>query len=111
MGSDLDTGARRHRDRSTGPRWSVVAIAVGVVAALCVAFVRNDLLRVQYGLARALNETRQLERDRKISLAQVRALRDPARLVKLAADRGFVRPARLVDLPAAPPTPAGGMRR
>ncbi|MDJ0870030.1 MAG: hypothetical protein QNK03_28325 [Myxococcota bacterium] len=105
-----DVADRRARDHG-GPlqhshrRWLALALAAGVVAALGVAAMRNDLRRVQYGLAQALDETRALERERNAALARVRAQRDPTRLARVARERGFVRPERIVDLPAPPPRP------
>ncbi|MDJ0849364.1 MAG: hypothetical protein QNK04_13405 [Myxococcota bacterium] len=106
VGTDV---ARRHRDRrgadghAPGRRWLLLALAAGVVAALGVAAMRNDLRRVQYGLGQALDETRALERERNAALARVRTQRDPARLARVAKERGFVRPERIIDLPAPPP--------
>ncbi len=97
--------ARRRPTTAAQTRWIAACIAAGVVAALGVVAMRNDLLRVQYGLARALEETRSLERERNAALARVREQRDPARLAQLARERGFVRPERIVDLPALPPAP------
>jgi len=39
---------------------------------------------------------------RRQALARVRELRDPARLSRVAAERGFQRPKRIVDLPSPP---------
>jgi hypothetical protein len=91
-------------------RGLLAALAIGLLGALGVAAMRNDLLRVQYGLAAALDETQALERERNASLARVHALRDPAHLRRLAGERGFVRPARIVDLPAPPPQRGSGGR-
>jgi hypothetical protein len=84
-------------------RWLPLAAALALLAALCVAALRVDQIRVGYGLAQALEEEKALLDQRREALARLRALRDPARLASLAAQQGFVRPARIVDLPAAAP--------
>jgi hypothetical protein len=74
-----------------------------LLAALAVAALRVDLIRVRYGLADALSAEKTLLQERSEALAAMRTLRDPARLARLAARRGFVRPTRIVDLSPAPP--------
>jgi hypothetical protein len=79
------------------------ALSIAVLAALGVAALRVDLIRVRYGLADAVRQERALLEERRAVLAQVRALREPSRLAKLAKQRGFVRPERIRTLmpPAA----------
>jgi hypothetical protein len=94
------------RPRRSGrrlPRWLPLAAALALLAALCVAALRVDQIRVGYGLAQALEEEKALLDQRREALARLRALRDPARLASLAARHGLVRPARIVDLPPAAP--------
>ena len=74
------------------------AITIAVVAALGVAALRVDLIRVRYGLADAVRQERALLDERRAVLAEVRALREPSRLAKLAKERGFVRPERIRTL-------------
>ncbi len=76
---------------------AAVAIGLSIVA------LRNDLIRMRYGLAAAMQEERDLLQERRELTARVRALRDPARLARLARKRGFVRPDRVIEL-----EPAGG---
>jgi len=71
---------------------AAVAIGLGIVA------LRNDLIRMRYGLTAAMQEERDLLQERRELTARVRALRDPARLVRLARERGFVRPDRVFEL-------------
>jgi hypothetical protein len=86
-------------------RIAPVAIAIAVVAALGVAALRIDLIRVRYGLASAVRQERALLEERREVLAEVRELREPSRLAKLAKQRGFVRPDRIRTL--APTTNEG----
>lgn len=100
VGSDLA------RPRALGPRRRrllPVALAVALLAALTVAALRIDLIRVRYGLGDALRQEKALLEEHRQALARLRALRDPARLGRLAADRGLGRPDRLIELPARAP--------
>jgi len=94
------------REQRRLPRWVPIAIALGLLAGLAIAALRVDLIRARYGLAESLERERALLEERRSVLAEVRSLRDPARLARIAEGRGFGRPARIVDLPVAPPTPA-----
>jgi hypothetical protein len=104
-GAKASKAPRRHL-----PRWAPVAIAACLLAALSVAALRVDLIRLRYGLARALERERALLEERRDLLATMGGLRDPSRLARAAQERGFVRPKRIVDLPQAPPVPAAGAR-
>lgn len=84
------------------PRWLPLAVAAGLLAALSVAALRVDMIRLRYGLAQALEQEKSLLEERRTMLASVRALRDPARLARAAEKRGFQRPTDILDLPAAP---------
>ncbi|MBW2269047.1 MAG: hypothetical protein JRH16_10740 [Deltaproteobacteria bacterium] len=89
---------------STLRRIAPAIIGISLVCALGVVAVRVDLIRVRYGLANAVRQERALLEERRGVLAEVRALREPSRLAKLARERGFVRPARIRTL--APPKDA-----
>ena len=92
-------------------RIAPAAITIGVVCALGVAALRVDLIRVRYGLADAVRQERALLEERRAVLAEVRALREPSRLAKLARERGFVRPERVRTLaPAAAATATAAPR-
>ena len=80
-----------------------LAVGIALLAALAVAALRVDLIRVRYGLADAVRQERALLEERRAMLAEVRALRDPQRLSQLAVEQGFVRPTRIRALPSAPP--------
>jgi hypothetical protein len=72
-----------------------VAIGLGLVS------LRNDLIRMRYGLSAAIQEERELLQTQRELTARVRALRDPARLARLARERGFARPERVYEREAA----------
>jgi hypothetical protein len=61
---------------------------------------------MRYGLSAAMKEERELLEERRELTARVRALRDPARLSRLAEERGFIRPERVVKV-----EPPGGEPR
>jgi hypothetical protein len=78
-----------------------LALATALVAALAIAALRVDLIRVRYGLADALEAEKVLLQERREALAALSARRDPARLAPLAARRGLVRPTKILELPVA----------
>lgn len=82
------------RERRTLP----LLVAGVVLAALALAALRIDLIRVRYGLAEAVSEQKALLEERRTLVARVRTLRDPARLARLARERGFVQPERVIEL-------------
>jgi hypothetical protein len=73
-----------------------------LLAGFALAALRTDLIRIRYGLARAMREERDLFEENRSLTARVRSLRDPARLGRIAHERGFVRPERVIELPIAP---------
>jgi hypothetical protein len=91
--------------RSSGGAWrrALPALLAGVLlAALALAALRVDLIRVRYGLGQAMQEEKELlERDRTLR-AQVGSLRDPIRLARLAPRYGLDRPARVLEIPLGP---------
>jgi hypothetical protein len=74
-------------------------IALGtIVAALLLVTLRVEILRLRYALAEVASEEQALlERSRRTTV-RVRELRDPARLRRLATERGFGRPARVMSV-------------
>lgn len=91
--------------RLVASRPTLFAVLVGLLAAgLTLASLRVDLIRVRYALADALASEAALRTERAELLAEVRRLRDPARLGALAAKAGLARPERVIEL-AAPETP------
>jgi hypothetical protein len=79
------------------------ALLAGVLlAALALAALRVDLIRVRYGLGQAMQEEKELlEQDRTLR-ARVGSLRDPIRLARLAPRYGLARPARVLELSVGP---------
>jgi hypothetical protein len=74
-----------------------------LAAALMVASLRVSILRLRYQLSAAVSEeTQLLERQRAVTV-ELRELRNPTRLRKLATELGFARPERVIQLsiPAA----------
>ena len=99
VGRDL---ARRGTPAGRRRRLLGLALAIFLPAALAVAALRIDLIRVRYGLADALHEEKALLEEQRKARAELGARRDPARLARLAPRHGLVRPRRIIDLPAAP---------
>ena len=95
---DFAAGPRRGRVilRAAVPTLVGVAVAVG----LAMVALRNDLIRIRYALTAAMREERDLLQQRRELTAQVRALRDPARLGRIAREQGFVRPERVLEIEA-----------
>jgi hypothetical protein len=96
-----DFASRRAAGRPLGR--ALAALLAGVVlAALALAALRVDLIRVRYGLGAAMEEEKQLLEQHRALRARVGSLRDPIRLARLAPRHGLVRPARVLELPAHP---------
>ncbi len=81
-------------------------VAAAVIVGLAVVALRNDLIRMRYALTATLQQERELLQERRELTAHVRALRDPARLARVAEQRGFARPERVFE-----PEPAGDAPR
>jgi hypothetical protein len=98
VGRDLVNDAPRRRI----PLWLIPGIVVGgVFAALAIAHVRVELIGQGYKRYSAVERLQALEEEKRILTAQVRELRDPARLAKMAREMGLSRPDRVIAL--APP--------
>jgi hypothetical protein len=81
------------------------AFAGLLLAALALAALRNDLIRVRYGLAEAMREEKRLVDLQRDLTADLRRLRHPARLRESAEAQGFAAPERALDLrPRVPAT-------
>jgi hypothetical protein len=97
---------------ASGSRWTgsrlrrqLPALLVGgLLAALALAALRVDLIRVRYALGEAMKEEQTLLDERARLIADVRELRDPSRLAELAARMGFERPERVIEAPGSAPT-------
>jgi|GEM_PF-3055499 len=104
VGRDFAEAPRRARSRAR----LRLPIAIGAMAAaLLLVTLRVHILRVRYALAEVASEEQALLEAKRRLTVRVRELRDPARLRKLAAERGFARPERVlaIALPAAPDAP------
>ncbi len=69
-----------------------------LVAALVLAALRIDLLRVRYGLAQAVKQEKVLLEERRSLEAEREALRAPGRLADIAGEAGLTRPRQILRL-------------
>ena len=69
-----------------------------LIAALGLAALRVDIIRLRYGLATAIAEEDRLRDERSRFIAKVGQLRDPARLREFAARLDLAAPNRVIDL-------------
>ena len=91
---DSKRAPRNRRSRMWAP-WIVAALG----AALLLSALRIDLIRIRYGLARAVTtEQSLLEKKRELTVA-MRQIRNPESLAEKARTLGFVRPEQLIVLP------------
>jgi hypothetical protein len=98
VGRDLAKDAPHRRI----PIWMIPGIVVGAVfAALAIVHVRVELIDQGYKRYSAVERIQALEEEKQSLTAQVRELRDPTRLTKLAREMGLSRPDRVIAL--APP--------
>ena len=95
IGRDLAAVPLRSSSRG---RLLPLALVGTLIAALGLAALRNDLIRQRYELAEVMKTEKKLLDQKRLLTARVGRLRDPARLARLAAERGFVRPERLIDV-------------
>ena len=103
-GSDLarvrQIGRRRGR--------AFPALLVGaLIAALFLAALRVDLIRMRYGLGAAMSEEKRLLEEQRELTAELRRLRDPLRLARLSRRLGLARPERVIELPPVSAATAG----
>ncbi len=98
IGRDLAKDAPHRRI----PIWMIPGIVIGAVfAALAIVHVRVELIDQGYKRYSAVERIQALEEEKQSLTAQVRELRDPTRLTKLAREMGLSRPDRVIAL--APP--------
>jgi len=89
------------RPRDGGQRTlPLIPITLGVfIAYIGLVALRGEIQRLAYELGASVQTEQQLlERERAAQVA-VRRLRDPRRLLEIAAARGFVVPERVISLP------------
>jgi hypothetical protein len=106
VGADVARGSQRSGRRN---QWLLALVAAGVAGALVLVALRVEILRTRYELGRLADEEAELHEARSALRVEVRELRHPERLARLAARRGFGPPERVIQL-AEPPTPAPGTR-
>lgn len=98
VGTDF---AARYRDSQRLQRLATPLVVLGLLAALGLTALRNDIVRMEYGLAEAGKQEQELlDRQRRLTVDH-RQLLAPARLYEIARERGFVRPARVIDMKGA----------
>jgi hypothetical protein len=97
IGRDL---AHMRPSRPARSRLPLLALIGVLMAALGLSALRIDLIRQGYDLATAMREEKDLLERRRVLTAQVRSLRDPARLARLAEELGFERPDRVTEIDA-----------
>jgi hypothetical protein len=95
IGRDL-APIRREANRSR--RLLPVALVGALMAALCLAALRIDLIRQGYAQAAAMREEKELLEEHHLLTARVRSLRDPTRLARLARRLDFERPERVIEI-------------
>lgn len=91
---------QRVRTRPPQPRarpllWLLLA---AMTAALSLAVLRIDILRLRYALGEAIREEKTLAHQQREGSAQLESLSDPARLSAHAREHGFGRPERVIEL-------------
>ena len=99
------------RVRSASPRrraWLPAALIGALLAAMGLAELRLQILRMRYALGEATVETQNLREERSRLTAQLAAQRGPERLARLARARGFAAPERVILLDT--PRPGPGVR-
>jgi hypothetical protein len=96
IGIDLARGPSRVRAGALIP-----LMAVALLAALTLASLRIDLLRIRYAVAENIDREQVLQAEQRSLTAEMRKLRDPVALTRRADELGFVRPERMIDLPGA----------
>jgi hypothetical protein len=101
VGRDVARATRRAGRRR---RLSAALLLGALAAALSLAALRVDILRLRYALADALAQEKALLETRRVATAQIERLRDPARLAKLASARGLARSSHVVELSPLPAT-------
>ncbi|UCE87056.1 MAG: hypothetical protein JSU66_04795 [Deltaproteobacteria bacterium] len=90
---------RARRPRGWRPRGTLVSVALGgLIAALLLAAVRTEIQRLRYERAEILRETDALGDELDAVVVQMRTLRHPMRLSRLARERGFARPRTVIQL-------------
>jgi hypothetical protein len=96
--------AARRRRRA----WLPAALLGALLAALGLAQLRLQILRMRYALGEATVQVEALREERSRWTAKLESLRGPERLTKLARERGLAPAERVIELPAT--QTAAGLR-
>ena len=95
VGRDL-ARVRIPRQRSSRP---LAALLIGaLIAGMGLVALRIDILRLRYGLAESIETEKALLEEQRVWTARRETLLHPARLAKLARQRGFTRPSQVIHL-------------
>jgi hypothetical protein len=89
--------------------WLPAALVGALLAAMGLAQLRLEILRMRYALGDATVELQSLREERSRLSARLEGLRSPQRLARLARERELAPPAHVIDLHA--PGAAPGERR
>lgn len=79
-------------------RLTVLLMVIFAVAGLGIVGMRSDVMRIRYALSEAITEEKRLRLEYNESTVEMRKLRSPARVTRLAEELGFQRPERIIDL-------------
>ena len=91
--------SRSHTTVATRRRRVAPLVAGALLAALALAAVRIEVIRLRYDLADAVSEEKALLEQQRVLTFEVRALRNPVRLTEFAERMGLAQPARVVEIP------------
>lgn len=100
VGRDMAGGVRTRGQRHSRLLGGV--LVGGVLAALLLSAVRTEIFHLRYQLSDAQSREHRLDETRRALTVEMRGLRDPMRLRRLAAERGFVRPEQVIELRGKP---------
>jgi cell division protein FtsL len=77
-----------------------LALLAILLAALALAALRIDIIRMRYRMTEAIHERTDLLEEHRELTAHVRSLRDPSRLARLARDRDLAWPEQVIEIEA-----------
>lgn len=83
----------------------VLALFVVFGAALALLTLRVEIIRLRYDLANAIRHEQALLASQREQIVAVRKLRDPARLRRLAEERGLASPEQIIPASRVRPPP------
>jgi len=97
VGRAVDDGSSRRAQPRSLWGHGAAALAGLFLAAMALATMRTDNLRMRYELTETIAEESQLREQQRVLQAEVGELRNPARLARLATGLGLSRPERVID--------------